>query len=127
VEEAGGIEKEVWVDCYSDPLGWDGDVTAAKRQPTGSTWYTIAGDAGMYPQRALLNIGRSCVRKSLTCNSSQMASSPRLDRPRKMVCARALCRSFHRMHDTHLMPNSPDVAIGHWADSGREPSVAGGR
>lgn len=36
---AGGIEKEVWVDCYSDPLGWDDDCAAAATKHKGPSTY----------------------------------------------------------------------------------------
>lgn len=46
--DAQGIEKEVWIDCYSDPLGWDGDDASGgdARRGHGEHYYTAKRDPG---------------------------------------------------------------------------------
>jgi hypothetical protein len=41
-EVGAGIEKEVWVDCYSDPLGWNEGTARKEMKPVGGDPRTLA-------------------------------------------------------------------------------------
>lgn len=83
---AGGIEKEVWVDCYSDPLGWDDDCAAAATKHKGPSTY-LARDPGTPHSRSPCTHAR---RAYMRAPAFQTASPPRCARPRRTV---RLCSS----------------------------------
>jgi hypothetical protein len=95
---AGGIEKEVWVDCYSDPLGWDDDCAAAAAKHKGPSTH-LARDPGT-PHSPLAPHTRTSG-SHMRATVSQTASSPRCARPRRTVrlcsshivsCVSCVCR-----------------------------------